>query len=74
VDPSKGFQQDPEGPFRQREENNPETRRLQNPTEVGGLHHVVSEHHFFIYRLQAKEEKKEIEKSEMYFVCDRQLT
>jgi hypothetical protein len=74
VDPSKGFQQEPEGPFRLKEENDPETGRSQNPAEVGGLHQVVSEPQFFICRLQAKEEKKETENLELYSVCDRQST
>jgi hypothetical protein len=43
VDSFKGFLQEPEEPFRLREESNPETGRSQNPTEVGGFHHVVSE-------------------------------
>jgi hypothetical protein len=71
VDLSKGFQREPEGPFWLREENDPETRRSQNPVEVGGLHKVISEHQFFICRLQAKEEKKDTENSELYSLCDR---
>ena len=38
---------------------------------IGGLHQVVLEPKFFVCRLQVKEEKKEIENSEIYFVCDR---
>jgi hypothetical protein len=38
---------------------------------IGGLHQVVSEHQFFICRLQVKEEKKETENLELYSVCDR---
>jgi hypothetical protein len=71
VDPSKGFQQEPKGPFQLREENDPETERSQNPAKVGGLHQVVSEHQFFVCRLQAKEEKKETENSELYSMCDK---
>jgi hypothetical protein len=39
---------------------------------IGGLHQVVSEHNFFIYRLQVKEEKKETKNLELYSVCDIQ--
>jgi hypothetical protein len=38
---------------------------------TGGLHQVVSEHQFFICRLQAKEENKEKENLKLYYVCDR---
>jgi hypothetical protein len=36
VDLFKGFQQEPEEPFRLRIWNDPETGRSQNPAEVGG--------------------------------------
>jgi hypothetical protein len=38
MDLFKGFQHEPEEPFRLRNWNDPETRRLVDPAEVGGLH------------------------------------
>jgi hypothetical protein len=38
VDLFKGFQQEPEEPFRPRIWNDPETGRSVDPAEVGGLH------------------------------------
>jgi hypothetical protein len=38
VDLFKGFQQEPEEPFRLRNWNDPETGRSVDPAEVGGLH------------------------------------
>jgi hypothetical protein len=41
VDLFKGFQQEPEEPFRLRNWNDPETGRSVDPAEVGGLHQRV---------------------------------
>jgi hypothetical protein len=53
VDLFKGFQQEPEEPFRLRNWNDPETGRSVDPAEVGGLHQVVSEP-LSVCRLQAE--------------------
>jgi hypothetical protein len=49
VDLFKGFQQEPEEPFRLRNWNDPETGRSVDPAEVGGLHQVVSEPTDFLF-------------------------
>jgi hypothetical protein len=53
------------------ESEDPDWEVAQPLRGIGGLHQVVSEPKFFVCRLQVKEEKKEIENSELYFVCDR---
>jgi hypothetical protein len=45
VDSFKGFQQEPEEPFRLREKSDPETGRSVDPAEVGGLHHLDASVH-----------------------------
>jgi hypothetical protein len=42
LDLFKGFQHEPEEPFWLKNWNDPETGRLVDPAEVGGLHQVVS--------------------------------
>jgi hypothetical protein len=57
VDSFKGFQQEPEEPFRLREKSDPETGRSVDPAEVGGLHQLIfSSVDFRRRRQQVKEE------------------
>jgi hypothetical protein len=53
------------------ETEDPDREVAQPLRGIGGLHQVVSEHEFFVCRLQVKEEKKETENSELYSVCGR---